>query len=137
MNFLKSAVLAIALAAMPLSAAVPALAQVSSIDVHMAQSAIMSAGTRAAQVARIVSVPSLGVVHLDSRTVPRLSDDSIPDVSEFRIMVQKNHDGIRKLRTALAGNPATRHALEERGISVSRVVGAQISSNGSLRLYLL
>jgi hypothetical protein len=34
-------------------------------------------------------------------------------------------------------NPVTRKALERRGISIARVVGVQVSSSGSLRVYLL
>jgi len=137
MKYLKSAALAVVLLAAPAISAAPLVAQVTAIDTHMAQSAIMSAGSRAARVAHIAGVPSVGVVRLDVRTVPRFRDDSIPDVAEFRILAQKYSGGIGKLRSALRGNPATREALASRGIAVGRVVGAQISSNGSLRLYLL
>ena len=46
------------------------------------------------------------------------------------------HAGVAKLRQALRSNPATREALAKRGIDPGQVAGAQISSNGSLRLYI-
>jgi hypothetical protein len=137
MKSLKTVALAIALVASPAVTSLPLSAQVSEVDVHMAESAIISAGSRAARVARIDHVPSVGVIRLDFRSVPRFRNDSIPDVSEFRILAEKHARGIARLQAALNRNPATREALVDHGISVRRGVGAQISSNGSLRLYLL
>jgi hypothetical protein len=102
-----------------------------------AQAVIMSAGSRAAQIRTLRSVPSVGVVNLAIRRVPRFRNDSVPDVSEYRISAEKNAAGITRLRAALKANPVTRKALAARGISINRVVGVRISSNGSLRLYLL
>jgi hypothetical protein len=78
-----------------------------------------------------------GVVNLAIRRVPRFRNDSVPDVSEYRISAEKNAAGITRLRAALKANPVTRKALAARGISINRVVGVRISSNGSLLLYLL
>ena len=49
----------------------------------------------------------------------------------------RNAAGISKLRKALAANPVTRNALAKRGIPIGIVAGVRVSSNGSLRLYVL
>ena len=103
---------------------------------YKADAAILSAGSRAAAISRLKVVPSVGVVNLNIRYVPRIRDDA-PDVSEFKVSAGKNLSGIRRLRAALAANPATRRALSVHGISVNRVVGVDIYSNGSIRLYIL
>ena len=112
-----------------------AAAQVSGADVQMASSAIINAGNRAGRVKAIKKVPSVGVVRLDFAPMSSLWSDQ-PDPAEYRIMVRKNQAGVNKLRQALRANPATRAALAKRGIDPGQVAGAQISSNGSLRLYI-
>jgi hypothetical protein len=126
--------MAVAILAAPISVLqVPA--QVSGDDVERASSAIMNAGTRAGRVSSIKKVPSVGVVRLDvGPTISRWSDN--PDPAEYRIMVSRNQAGVNKLRRALSANPATRQALARHGVSPGQVAGAQISSNGSLRLYI-
>jgi hypothetical protein len=128
------------LTAMAILAAVPAVllpanAQVTQVDAQMASSAIMNAGSRAARVKTITKVPSVGVIRLDFGPVISFWSD-LPDPAEYRIMVSRNQAGVNKLRQALRANPATREALASRGISPSQVAGAQISFNGSLRLYI-
>ena len=103
---------------------------------YKAEAAIMSAGSRAGAVSRLKAVPSVGVINLNIRRAPRFGSN-VPDVAEFRVSASKNFSGIKRLRNALASNPVTRRALAGRGISVGRVVGVDISSNGSLRLYVL
>jgi hypothetical protein len=103
---------------------------------YKAEAAIMSAGSRAGAVSRLKAVPSVGVINLNIRQASRFNSD-VPDVNEFRVSASKNFSGIKRLRNALASNPATHRALGSRGISIGRVVGVDISSNGSLRLYLL
>ena len=105
-------------------------------DTYKADAAILSAGSRAAAISRLKSVPSVGVVNLNIRYMSRFRDDA-HDVAAFKISAGKNFSGIRRLRAALAANPATRRALSVRGISVNRVVGVDIYSNGSIRLYTL
>ena len=105
-------------------------------DVTAAQSAIMSAGSRAAAVRRLRAVPSVGVVDLRFRAHPRFRSE-LPDAAEFRISAEKNWAGVRRLRAALAANPVTRAALAAHGVNLSRVVGVMISSNGSLRLFVI
>ena len=61
----------------------------------------------------------------------------VPDVSEFKVSAGKNYIGIKRLRAALAANPATRRALADRGISIGRVVGVDVYSSGAIRLYVL
>lgn len=103
---------------------------------YKAEAAILSAGSRAAAISRLRAVPSVGVVNLNIRTVPRFRS-SETDVAEYRISAGKNFSGIKRLRNALASNPVTRRALASRGISIGRVVGVDVYSSGSIRLYVL
>ena len=111
-------------------------AQVFGDSSSKAEAAILSAGSRAAAISRLRSVRSVGVVNLSFRNVPRFRTNA-PDVSEFKVSAGKNISGIRRLRAALAANPATRRALASRGIAIGRVVGVDVYSNGSIRLYVL
>ena len=112
------------------------LAQGSQIDVTMASSAIMNAGARAARVKSITKVPSVGVIRLDMRRIPTFSASDVPDEQEFRILASRNAAGVSALQRALMANPVTREALARHGVEVKKVAGAQISTNGSLRLYI-
>ena len=103
---------------------------------YKADAAIISAGSRAAAISRLKAVPSVGVVNLKIRWVPTFRSDD-PGPAEYRISAGKNFSGIKRLRNALVANPVTRRALASRGISIGHVVGVDISSNGSLRLYVL
>lgn len=96
---------------------------------------VMRAGTTARKISDIKSVPSLGVVNLRHVARPRLESDW-DTVDNFRINVDRNYSGIQRLRSALKANPATRRALAAGGISISRVVAADVYSNGSIRVYL-
>jgi hypothetical protein len=132
-TYLSSAFLSLALlAASPANLS----AQVFGDSSSKAEAAILSAGSRAAAISRLKSVRSVGVVNLSFRNVPRFRTNA-PDVSEFKVCAGKNLGGIKRLRAALAANPATRRALASRGISVGRVVGVDVYSNGSIRLYIL
>jgi hypothetical protein len=102
-------------------------------DAHVS---IMSAGSRAANVARIRHVPSVTVVDLHWRLTPRMRGDA-PEPAELEVSAQKNAAGVRRLQAALRRNPATRAALAERGISVGHVVGVRIFSSGALIVYVL
>ena len=64
---------------------------------YKAEAAIMSAGSRAAAISRLKAVPSVGVVNLNIRRVPRFGSD-VPDIAEFRISAGKNFSGIKRLR---------------------------------------
>lgn len=135
MKHFRALLIAVALGASPLAGTTAATAQVGQMDAQAAIAAIMAAGTRADRVKSIKKVPSVGVVRLD--LAPPLSfGSSVPSRSEFKILVSRNAAGVNKMRRALSANPATRAALAKRGISPSQVAGAQISSNGSLRLYV-
>jgi len=111
-------------------------AQVFGDSSSRAESAIMSAGSKANAVSRLKSIPSVGLVNLSFRNVPRFRTGA-PDVSEFKVSARKNFGGINRLRNALAANPVTRRALAARGISIGRVVGVDVYSSGSIRLYIL
>jgi len=103
---------------------------------YKAVAAMMSAGSRAGAVSRLKAVPSIGVVNLKTSRVQKFGSN-VSNVAAFRISASKNFSGIKRLRNALAANPVTRRTLASRGISIGRVVGVDISSNGSLRLYVL
>jgi hypothetical protein len=115
---------------------IPAAAQVDQDDANRAWSAIMSAGTRAGRVAAIDEVPSLGVVRLYVRIGSQLRS-ALPDPQEYRMLAAKNAAGVNRLRRALRSNPATRNALADHGINIDRIVGADVGSNGALRVYLV
>jgi hypothetical protein len=99
---------------------------------------IIRSGATAAKVSKIRAVPSIGVVNLRFVAKPRLFADSDFDtIDDYRLTVERNYAGVKRLRAALRNNPATRRALAEAGISVARIVAADVSSNGSLRVYVL
>jgi GrpB-like predicted nucleotidyltransferase (UPF0157 family) len=102
-------------------------------DAHVG---IMSAGSRAAGIAGLRHVPSVTVIDLRFRLVPRMSDDS-PEPAELEISAQKNAAGVRRLRRALRANPVTRSALAEKGVPIEHIVAVRIFSNGSLRVFIL
>lgn len=134
MKSLRMVLTALAITLAPLAGTTGASAQVDQMDSQMAIAAITSAGTRANRVPGIKKVPSVGVVRLDF--APVVNSGSMPDRAEYHILASSNAAGVNKLRRALAANPVTRKALAKRGISPNQVAGAQISSNGSLRLYI-
>jgi hypothetical protein len=136
MKHLRVLLVALAAVSAPLMATSDALAQASGSDVYAANSAIMNAGSRAAAVRDIDRVPSVGVVRLDFNPVVSSSSD-LPSRAEYRILASRNAAGVSRLQQALRANPATRSALDKRGIDPGQVVGAQVASNGSLRLYVL
>ena len=105
-------------------------------DVTAAESAILSAGQRAAIVARLRQVPSVGVVDLRFRAHSRKKFD-LPEPAAFRISVAKNQAGVNRLRRALVANPVTRAAMERHHIDVDHVAGVKISSGGSLRFFMI
>jgi hypothetical protein len=138
MKILKALPLAAALCAAALLvpvAATTATAQVTNIDVQMATSSIMQAGVRAAKIPGIKKVPSVGVIRLDVPTVPMFTGD-IPTWQEFAIMARNNAAGVSKLQRALSANPVTAAALARNHVQPWQVAGAQIGSNGALRLYI-
>jgi hypothetical protein len=125
-----------ALLVMPLSAAPVSARSLLQSGVPV-DALIMRAGSTAGKISRINAVPSVGVVNLRHVARPRIYSDSDWDtVDDFRLNIDGNYSGIKRLRNALKSNPVTRRALSTRGIAVSRVVAADVSSNGSLRLYL-
>ena len=111
-------------------------AQVFGDSSSKSEAAIMSAGAKAAAVSRLKSVPSVGVVNLSFRNVPRFRT-SAPDVSEFKVSARKNFSGIKRLRNALAANPVTRRTLASRGIAIGRVVGVDVFQRFNQTLHSL
>lgn len=133
----RYALAALLLAAAPAASSLPALAQMSSQEATMATAAIISAGQRAAAVARIDRVPSVGAVRLKRQIMRLNEEDDGADFTNFAAEAARHQSGIARLRAALARNPATAEALARHHIDIGDVVGVMVSSNGSLRLYLL
>lgn len=110
-------------------------AQVDSSNYSETASAILSAGSASAKIRSLKSVPSLGIIRVQFGFVPRLSNDG-ENTSTLLLSAERNSAGITKLRSALAGNPVTRQTLQQHGVSINHVVGANVSTNGSLRLFV-
>lgn len=136
MPFARYALAALLFTAAPAALVTAAAAQVSSQEATMATTAIISAGQRAATVARIDRVPAVGAVRLKPQ-IMRLNEEDEGDFTNFAAEASRHHAGIARLRAALARNPATARALARHHIDISDVVGVMVSSDGSLRLYLL
>jgi hypothetical protein len=127
----------LALLALPVSA-IPLEAQTAFAAGVPIDAVIIRSGSTAAKVSKIRSVPAVGVVNLRFAAKPRLFADSDFDtIDDYRLTVERNYTGVKRLRAALRANPATRRALADAGISISRIVAADVSSNGSLRVYVL
>ena len=145
MKLLRIALAAMLLTTAPAVAGGLKFAPVMSSEISTAQAVIMAAGSRASAVKQLRKVPTVGVVNLNIRHTPLMSDSSLPDVREFRISAAKNAAGIRKLRAALSEigpivtirDPVTRKALARHKVPVNRIVGVKISSSGALRVYVL
>jgi hypothetical protein len=108
------------------------LAQVTQSDRFAADSAITFAKRDAGKVAKLRQVPSVGSVYLPNRI-----STSGEDYIQWKLSAGKHASGIAKLQRALNANPVTRAALTKHGVPLNRIVGVKISSNGSLRIYLL
>lgn len=132
---IKKSVIALAVLA-SLSLPPSLSAQSFSLDPSEAATAILSAGTRAAQIRGPRSVPSVGVIHVgnDSSPTMGLIDENIRTLI---ISTQRNHAGIVKLRAALVANATTKRALAANGVAINHVVGVEIGSNGSLRVFVI
>lgn len=137
MTFTRLALAALLFTAVPAALPTAAHAQMSSQEATMATVAIMSAGQRAAAVARIDHVPAVGAVRLKRQIMRLNEEDDGADFTNFAAEASRHHAGIARLRAALARNPATAEALARHHIDIGDVVGVMVSSNGSLRLYLL
>jgi hypothetical protein len=137
MTQIKS-ILAVTVLGVAIAVSAPSItsAQVTEADSINAQSAILSAGSRASQIRHLKEIPSVGVIDLSYGRRLRLHGD-IPDAAEFEISAQKNAGGVGRLQAALRANPVTRSTLADHGVAINRVVGVEISSNGSLRIYKL
>jgi hypothetical protein len=132
-RFLSALVLTSALALPAVSA--PALAAPPLFSGVPIEAIVMRSGSTASKIAALDEVPSIGVVRI-RQFRGSFHDDGGYDEFDYRLLISRNQTGINKLRRALKANPATRRALESRGISVSRVIGVDVYSNGSIRVYL-
>jgi hypothetical protein len=103
-----------------------------------AEGAITGARGVVPRIGRIARVPSVGVVNLNLATEQFNRDERVFMVaSDFRGLAARNAAGVSRMRRALIANPATRSALADHGIEVRYIVGVRVSSNGSLRLFVL
>jgi hypothetical protein len=136
MNFTRRAAFAV-IAGLLGSAVSPAFAMDMASEIE-AEGAITGARRVAPRIARITRVPSVGVVNLNLATEQFNRDERVFMVaSDFRGLAARNAAGVSRMRRALMANSATRSALVDRGIEIRHVVGVRVSSNGSLRLFVL
>jgi hypothetical protein len=114
-------------------------AQATSINGVPVEATIMRAGSTAQKVARIKSVPAVGIIKIrrDFDGTFRRGIDRQDAIAAAKISAERNSSGVNKLRKALRNNPATRNALASYGISINRIVGVDVGSNGALRVYVL
>ena len=110
-------------------------AQLTQYNFDNAISGMMSASSRAAQVIKLRRVSSITVVRLKQIVVFRHPGEE-PELPPLKISAQKNAAGIARLRNALRSNPATRDALTAKGISINRVVAAEILANDTLKVFI-
>ena len=114
---------------------VAAQAFVDQSQISEAESAILDAGKNASVIHGLHGVPSLGVIHIPFWYNSPVSESG-NQVARLRILEERNAGGIGKLRHALSANPATRQALSKHGVNMGQVVGVQIGSTGSLRVFV-
>jgi hypothetical protein len=122
----------VAFVAFSLTLPTAAQAQMDSAEYIEATSAVMDAGLAAPEIRHLHNVPSVGVISLADghRTRTGNYDNSI------EMIASQNGYWISRLRHALVANPATRRAMAEHGVDVSRVDGVSIGSTGSLRFFV-
>ena len=111
-------------------------AQLTQYNFDDAISGMMSAGSRAAKVAKLRQVSSITVVRLKQIVVFRHPGDE-PELPAVKISAQKNAAGIARLRAALRSNPVTSAALAAKGISVNRILAVEIIANDTLKIFIL
>ena len=119
-----------------LSSANLAMSQIDSSTYSEAQSAILSANRDASAVQILHNIPAVGVI-IVRRGYSYILGDGGESVATLILSAEKSHSEIAKLRAALLTNPVTRTALKVHGIVPSRVIGVRISTNGSLRIFIL
>jgi hypothetical protein len=109
---------------------------------------VMRSGSTAAKVRKLKSVPSVGVTNVRARGgiyfTPRFrdnrrytnvfDDDPFFDRFDNRLLISRNSAGVKRLQVALRSNPVTRRAL--RRVNINRVIGADVYSDGSIRVYV-
>jgi hypothetical protein len=131
---MSSRVITLALFALALGSATPALAQIDASNDFEAYSAVMGAGKNADLVRHLRAVPSVGVITVRGGSSPSLgSGDESGDV---QMIAQQNAAAINQLRHALAANPVTRKALATNGVDIGKVLGVQIGGSGALRVFV-
>lgn len=130
MRILRITLILLALGMLPMQA--QAWGLISNSESTMALTSMQNAGRTADKVRGLKKVPSVGVLSLN---VPMFFGDT--SFADYQVFAQSNAAGIAKLRRALSANPVTRNALAKRGIPIGLVAGVRVSSNGSLRIYIL
>lgn len=126
-RFAKLAVVILAL-----GATTPAIAQIDASNNFEAYSAVLGAGKNAALVRQLRHVPSVGVITV------RGSGNSFfggEDGSDILTIADNNGAAVDALRHALSANPVTRTALSANGVNIGTVIGVQVGSSGSLRVF--
>ncbi len=127
-------VITLALFALALASATPALAQIDASNDFEAYSAVMGAGRNAILVRHLRQVPSVGVITV--RGGSSASVGSGDESGDVQMIAQQNAAGVNQLRRALAANPVTHKALAANGVDIGKVLGVQIGGSGSLRVFV-
>ena len=112
-----------------------AYAQLDSVEINEATSAILDAGPTATQIGRLHHVPSVGVIDLAGGFVSPFSHRG-EQISTLEILAERNSNGVNKLRHALSANPVTRRTMADHGVDAKHVIGVSIGGTGSLRFFV-
>ncbi len=102
-----------------------------------AENAIRDSRKASTRIAGIRHVPGIGVINLNAPSGPFEIDRNYMDARDFRALARAYAPGVSRMRRALRANPVTRAALADHGVDLGEVVGVRVSSNGSLRLFVL
>ena len=115
----------------------PALAQYDSTAYDDAELAVLSAAKTARTVAGLRHVSGVSVINMRFRAFASVPFEFDRSPQQLGITVDRHMGEVNRLRSALRNNRATAAALAARGIAVSRVAGARVSSGGWLTVYLI
>jgi hypothetical protein len=109
--------------------ATPALAAANDPNFGKVISSIQAAKTSPTQIQGLTTVKSVNVVQVNDLA----KGENMKALDEA---VTKNESDISSLRSALTANTAVKTALTDAKVDVSKVVATEISSDGSLTVYV-
>lgn len=119
------------LAAAGLAAALAIAPAMAANDPNFGQviSSIQSSKMGSTQIQALTSVKSVNVVKVDDLAKGE-------NMTALDQAVSKNQSDITSLRTAMTSNTAVKTALTDANVDVSKVVAAEIASDGTLTVYV-